>query len=93
MGRQFSSGTPFGTLEWKGSLSNSSQLLLDENKRVLAKYEKKRSSMLSSVKEEKIVLCIPGLEPYLDLIVTTGFASIEYRRQSDKDWESLFDFI
>lgn len=90
-GRQFQ--TPLGSLEWKESFLNSSQVLLDENERVLARYEKKRASMLSSTKEEMFVICVPGLEPYLDLIITTGFASIECRRRSDAGWEEMFDFI
>lgn len=93
--RQFNTGTRLGRLEWKESFLNSNQMLIDEQKRVLARYEKKRVSMLSSVKEETFVLCAPGLEPYVDLIVMTGFASVEYRRRSDDSWNEiseLFEF-
>ena len=95
-GRKFASGTPLGVLEWKEDrLFSNKQVLLDQNKRILARY-KKRSSMLSSKKEEVFVLCVPGLEPYLDLIVITGFALIDARQRSSEEWDAvdaIFDAI
>jgi hypothetical protein len=96
-GRKFPSGTPLGVLEWKEeSLISNGQVLLDKNKRILARYGKKKSSMLQFKKEETFELCVPGLEPYLDLVILTGFASIDYRRRSNQDWdavESVFDIL
>ncbi|KAK2761699.1 hypothetical protein FQN54_001527 [Arachnomyces sp. PD_36] len=93
--RKFQTQTPLGTLEWKGeSLMSSNQILLDGNGRVLARYGKKKSiPLLSSVKGETLQLCVPGLELYIDLIVTTGLASIEYKRWSDEDLDGVFDIF
>ncbi|PGH26903.1 hypothetical protein AJ80_01486 [Polytolypa hystricis UAMH7299] len=100
-GHKFPSDTPLGTLEWKDENligSSKQKLLMDAQKRVIARYEKCGGSRLflqrrrRREKDRIVVMMLPGAaaaEEYLDLIVLTGMASVEYARRSDEetmDW-------
>ncbi|KAI1938546.1 hypothetical protein LOZ66_003349 [Ophidiomyces ophidiicola] len=86
-GRKFES--PLGKLQWKedGCMLTSNIKLVDQHKRVIARFEK-QSSFLSRRKDKFILLVQePCALANFDMIVVTGFASIEYARRSDKEWD------
>jgi hypothetical protein len=86
-GRNFTTAS-LGRLKWKeeGILS-SNQRLEDQYKRVIARYEKHSSLLSRGQTRTFLVLNDPAfVGANLDMIIVTGFASIEYRRQSDKEW-------
>lgn len=88
-GRKFQTRN-MGKLQWKeDGLFSSKQKLVDENRNVIAKYDKDN--------EEIIVLLPPSqIDQYLDMIVVTGIGIIEAERKSDSDGdavESIFDVI
>ncbi|KLJ12009.1 hypothetical protein EMPG_12844 [Blastomyces silverae] len=80
--RSFESLTPLGTLEWKsgsgGSLVTSDLKLVDMSGRTVARYEK-HSSLLSG-RSDEITLLVPELDGFLDIVIITCMATIEYRR-------------
>lgn len=85
-GRKFDS--PLGKLQWKeDKLFSSNQKLVDQYKRVIARYEKQMS--LFSRKMARLILLVqePNVLANLDMIIVTGLASIEYGRRSDKELE------
>ncbi|PGG96468.1 hypothetical protein GX51_07802 [Blastomyces parvus] len=91
--RRFESLTPLGTLEWKsgggalGSLVTSDLKLVDMSGRTVARYEKQSS--LRSGRSEQITLLVPELDGFLDIVILTCMATIEYRRISDEIVEEV----
>ncbi|EEH40176.1 hypothetical protein PAAG_02231 [Paracoccidioides lutzii Pb01] len=91
--RRFESLTPLGTLEWKrdrgalGSLVSSNLKLVDGGKRTVARYEKK-SSMLSK-ENDVIALLVPELYGFLDIVVITCLATLEYKRTKNSAEDAI----
>ncbi|PGH35635.1 hypothetical protein GX50_01483 [[Emmonsia] crescens] len=91
--RRFESLTPLGTLEWKsdggalGSLVSSNLKLVDASGRTVARYEK-HSSLLSK-QSDAITLLVPELDGFLDIVIITCMAMIEYRRVEDDEVEEI----
>lgn len=99
MGGHYFSNMAFGSdVQWKETSTFGSDMqMLDSQKRLIAKYSKKlklspaQTGFSSLIGAEKSA---SGLEIFmpihdlvlLDLIVLTGLASGEYRRQSNEDW-------
>ncbi|EAS35430.3 uncharacterized protein CIMG_00784 [Coccidioides immitis RS] len=92
-GRKFDS--PLGRMQWKGgdSIFTSSQKLVDQHKRVIARYEK-RSSLLSRQMDQFILLVQDAnVIANLDMVIVTGLATIEYTRRSDKEWDEVLEEV
>ncbi|QSS51852.1 hypothetical protein I7I53_07290 [Histoplasma capsulatum var. duboisii H88] len=91
--RRFESLTPLGTLEWKsdggpfGSLVSSNLKLVDARGRTVARYQKRSSSL--SRESDVITLLVPELDGFLDIVVITCMATIEYRRVEDEAIEEV----
>ncbi|EEQ83288.2 hypothetical protein RJZ56_004394 [Blastomyces dermatitidis] len=86
--RRFESLTPLGTLEWKsgggalGSLVTSDLKLVDMSGRTVARYQK-HSSLLSG-RSDEITLFVPELAGFLDIVIITCIATIEYRKLEEE---------
>ncbi|PGH13237.1 hypothetical protein AJ79_03796 [Helicocarpus griseus UAMH5409] len=86
--RRFESLTPLGTLEWRsdggalGSLITSNLKLVDGTGRTVAKYEK--GSGLVSRGSSTITMLVPELDGFLDIVIMSCMATIEYRRVENK---------
>ncbi|OJD17662.1 hypothetical protein AJ78_02253 [Emergomyces pasteurianus Ep9510] len=81
--RRFESLTPLGTLEWKREgLVSSNLKLVDESGRTVARYEKHWS--LLSKQSDAITLLVPELDGFLDIVIITCMATIEYKRVEDE---------
>jgi hypothetical protein len=87
-GRNFTTAS-LGQLKWKEEgIFSSNQRLEDQYKRVIARYEKHSSLLSRGPSRIFLVLDDPAfVDANMDVIIVTGFASIEYRRRSDKEWE------
>ncbi|WEW57800.1 hypothetical protein PRK78_003267 [Emydomyces testavorans] len=88
-GRKFDS--PLGKLQWKedGNMLTSNQKLVDEYKRVIARYEKRSSRLSRQMDRFMVLVQEPNVIANLDMIILTGFASIEYNRRSDQEWDKV----
>ncbi|OAX81625.1 hypothetical protein ACJ72_04036 [Emergomyces africanus] len=76
---RFESPTPLGTLEWKrDGLVSSNLKLVDVSGRTVARYEKHLS--LLSKQSDAITLLVPELDGFLDFVILTCTAMIEYKR-------------
>lgn len=86
-----------GEIQWKeSSFMGSGVQLLDAQKRVIARYstklkqgppQKRFGSLLGGGSTcAGLEIFVPAQDWILDLIVLTGLAAAEYRRQSNEDW-------
>ncbi|EEH22534.2 hypothetical protein PABG_04745 [Paracoccidioides brasiliensis Pb03] len=76
--RRFESLTPLGTLEWKRDWGGPRWEVL---------YEKK-SSMLSK-ENDVIALLVPELDGFLDIVVITCLATLEYKRTKNNAEDAI----
>ncbi|ODH49878.1 hypothetical protein GX48_03967 [Paracoccidioides brasiliensis] len=70
-----------------GSLVSSNLKLVDGGKRTVARYEKK-SSMLSK-ENDVIALLVPELDGFLDIVVITCLATLEYKRTKNNAEDAI----
>ncbi|RYP61392.1 hypothetical protein DL771_010149 [Monosporascus sp. 5C6A] len=83
-----------GQLEWKSSsLLGSGLKLVDDRGRTIAVYKKKLGGFLGGRESGFHIYDSVEDGSFLDVIVVTGLAAAEYRRQSDEVWEWLEDLL
>lgn len=85
-------------MQWKEEDFISDNLkLVDENKRVIALYRKnsRMKKLLSSNSRNKssseLHILVPLEDHLLDIVVLTGLAAAEQRRQSNESWDKVIE--
>ncbi|RYP79387.1 hypothetical protein DL769_002971 [Monosporascus sp. CRB-8-3] len=83
-----------GQMEWKrSSLLGSGVKLVDGRGRTIAVYKKKLGGFLGGRESGFHIYDSVEDGSFMDVIVVTGLAAAEYRRQSDKEWEWLENLL
>ncbi|RYP37877.1 hypothetical protein DL767_002749 [Monosporascus sp. MG133] len=83
-----------GQMEWKrSSLLGSGMKLVDDRGRAIAVYKKKLGGFLGGGESGFHIYDSAEDGSFMDVIVVTGLAAAEYKRQSDEGWEWLEDLL